>query len=378
MSHETDGRIFLFVLCLIALVIVWEHNIKLVSSSVFALALGMLVSFIWNSTTSAAFDFAPELFLYLLLPPILLNSAFKFKIASLRQNWLSSVTFATVGTFLSMLWIAWGLVVWSDVTPGVALIFASILAPTDTVATLALTRSVETDDKYIFEVLENESLMNDALSVVLVRLFTAMDDANRNLDKWVPFEIISLSLLCTLLAIMFGTGVAWLVNRFKMKDLTSHYLMALFVYTTCECLQVSGILGLFAYGAMVKPPPDFVKSVASFSTIIEAYVYLMLGLAFHTYNFESFGTSLMIFLACLVGRVLVVFLLGGCLKGLGRHKWTVKSLLFFSMCGVRGAISYALCLSLDSVFAKSTTFVVIVCSVFVFGTLQKCLFNMLL
>lgn len=378
MSHEADGRIFLFVLCLIALVVVWEHNIKLVSSSVFALALGMMVSFIWNSTTSSAFDFAPELFLYLLLPPILLNSAFKFKIASLRQNWLSSVTFATVGTFLSMLWIAWGLLVWSDVTPGVALIFASILAPTDTVATLALTRSVDTDDKYIFQVLENESLMNDALSVVLVRLFTAMDDADRNMDKWVPLEIILLSLLCTCFAILFGVGVAWLVNRCKMKDLTSHYLLALFVYTTCECVQVSGILGLFAYGAMVKPPAEFVKSVASLSTIIEAYVYLMLGLALHTYNFESFGTSVLIFIACLVGRVLVVFLLGGCLRGMGRYKWTVKSLLFFSMCGVRGAISYALCLSLDSVFAKSTTFVVIACSVLVFGTLQKCLFTMLL
>lgn len=378
MSHEADGRIFLFVLCLIALVIVWEHKIKLVSSSVFALALGMIVSFIWNSTTSSAFDFAPELFLYLLLPPILLNSAFKFKVESLRHNWLSSVTFAVVGTFLSMLWIAWGLLVWSDVTPGVALIFASILAPTDTVATLALTRSVETDDKYIFEVLENESLMNDALSVVLVRLFIAMDNANRNLDKWVPFEIVSLSLLTTLFAVVFGVGVAWLVNRFEMKLLTSHYLLALFVYTTCECLQVSGILGLFAYGAMVRPSSDFVNSVASLSTIIEAYVYLMLGLAFHTYNFDSFGTSLLIFIACLVGRVLAVFLLGGCLKGLGRHKWTVKTLLFFSMCGVRGAISYALCLSMDSMFAKSTTFVVIACSVFVFGTLQKCMFTMLL
>ena len=378
MSHEADGRIFLFVLCLIALVIVWEHNIKLVSSSVFALALGMIVSFIWNSTTSSAFDFAPELFLYLLLPPILLNSAFKFKITSLRHNWLSSVTFATIGTFLSMLWIAWGLLVWSDVTPGVALIFASILAPTDTVATLALTRSVETDDKYVFEVLENESLMNDALSVVLVRLFTAMDDANRNMDKWVPFEIISLSLLCTLLAIMFGVGVAWMVNRFKMKDLTSHYLLALFVYTSCECLQVSGILGLFAYGAMVKPPPEFVKSVKSISSIIEAYVYLMLGLALHTYNFKDFGTSLLVFVSCVVGRVLVVFVLGGCLHKLGRPKWTVKSLLFFSMCGVRGAISYALCMSLKNEFAKSTTFVVIVCSVFVFGTLQKCMYTMLL
>ena len=154
--------------------------------------------------------------------------------------------------------------------------------------------------------------------------------------------------------------------------------MALFVYTTCECLQVSGILGLFAYGAVVKPPPEFVKSVTSLSTIIEAYVYLMLGLALHTYNFKDFGTSVLIFIACLVGRVLAVFLLGGCLKALGRHKWTVKTLLFFSMCGVRGAISYALCLSLDNVFAKSTTFVVIVCSVFVFGTLQKCMYTMLL
>ena len=368
----------LFVLCLIALVILWEHHIKLVSSSVFALALGMAVSLIWNTATSSAFDFAPEIFLYLLLPPILLNSAFKFNIESIRHNWLSSVTFATVGTLLSMLWIAWGLLVWSDVTPGVALVLASILAPTDTVATLSLTRSVDTDDKYIFEVLENESLMNDALSVVLVRLFTTMNDAHRKMDQWVPFEIVLLSLLCTCLAIVFGAGMGCLVNFCKLKDLTGHYLTALCVYTTCECVQVSGILGLFAYGAVVDAPRDFIKSVASLSVIIEAYVYLMLGLALHTYNIDFLGVSVLIFIACVVGRVLAVFVLGSCLHGLGRRQWTVKTLLFFSMCGVRGAISYALCMSLDSVFAKSTTFVVIVCSVFVFGTLQRCMFTMLL
>ena len=59
-------------------------------------------------------------------------------------------------------------------------------------------------------------------------------------------------------------------------------------------------------------------------------------------------------------------------------KWHVRSLLFFSMCGVRGAISYALCMSMDSGFMKSTTFLVIVCTTFLFGTLQKCLFRMLL
>jgi NhaP-type Na+/H+ or K+/H+ antiporter len=93
------------------------------------------------------------------------------------------------------------------------------------------------------------------------------------------------------------------------------------------------------------------------------------------------SVSLLILVSCIVSRVLVVFSLGGCLRCCGRKQWTVSSLLFFSMCGIRGAISFALCMGLRSEwrdFIQSTAFVVIVSTIVSMGTLQKCMQGLLL
>ena len=378
-----DSRVFVFILILISIILIWEHYIKLIPSSVFAVVLGMFVSIIWKANMNSTLDFAPEIFLYLMLPPILLNSALSFKMTSLKKNWLSSLMHASFGTLFALVWIAIGIYIWTYGTSvGMnftsALLFASILAPTDTVATISMTRSIETSDKYILEVLENESVLNDALSVVFVRLFHAMVEADRTMDHWVPLEIVGFSLLSLVIAIGLAWVTAWFINRHAVKNTSVHYLISLLIYGICESLDVSGILGLFVYGSLVEPPGEMRNFISSISTIIEAYVYLMLGLALHSYDTTLFGISLLVFVACIVGRVLAVFMLGFILRLCGRSKWTMRSMLFFSMCGVRGAISYALCMKFDSVFMRSTTFVVIIGSILIFGSLQKCMFRMLL
>ena len=386
MSHETDGLILVFVLLLISLIFLWERHVKSVSSSVFAVVLGMVVSTLWKSYSPMPLRFASELFLYLLLPPMLLNSALSFHIKTLRTNWVGSLSHACLGTTFALFWIAWGNLVWTygtsvQMSVVESLMFAAVLAPTDTVATMAMTRSLEScslEGKYLLQVLENESIMNDALSVVFVRLFQTMVLADRAVDRWLPFEVIGWSIFSAIAAVSVGFLLAKLMIKFNVVTLTSHYMMSLFVYAICECAGISGILSIFAYGSISKPPQAFVESVSSLSSIIEAYVYLMLGLAVHTYDTSMFGLSLLIFMSCVVGRILAVFCLGGCLRLSGRHQWNVRSMLLFSMCGVRGAISYALCQTLDSDFMKSTTFVVIMGTILIFGTLQKCMFKMLL
>jgi len=383
MSHETDGRTFVFMLVLISMIILWENKVKSISSSVFALALGMAVSLAWRTATETSFDFAPEIFLFLLLPPMLLNSSFSFEVDSLRKNWMGSLTFAFFGTLFSMIWIACGLLVWGrgtsvEMSVVQAFLFASVLAPTDTVATMSLTRSLDIRDKYIFKVLENESVVNDALAIVLVRLFSSMEKTDRSMDRWIPVEVMFWSVLSTFFSAALGGTAARLLNKYGPTTMTMHYMSALLIYGACEGLQLSGVLGLFVYGSIVEAPDAFRESVSSISAIVEAYVYLMLGLALHTYEWSWLWVSLLTFVSCVVGRVLMTFIIGSCLRACGREQWTPKSMLFFSMCGVRGAISYALSMSLHNSFIKSTTFVVIVCTIFVFGTLQRCLLRMLL
>ena len=142
MEHAAQEMVVLLILLLF--VIVWDtiENVRWIPSSVIAVILGMVVA-LWSGSKDTPFMFAPDLFLYLMLPIILLNSSFKFRPESLRRTWLSSMIFAWAGTLFTIMLIAWGVLTWTSMfnmrmTFVDSLLLASLLAPTDTVATIML------------------------------------------------------------------------------------------------------------------------------------------------------------------------------------------------------------------------------------------------
>ena len=378
MEHEVIGLDIVVVLLLILIIISWNRVpiVNCVPSSVVAVCLGLFISS-WSSNTP--FEFAPELFLYLMLPSILFSSSFKFRPESLKRTWLSSMVFAWIGTLLAIIMIAWGIVVWGsfmDMNISVidALMIGSILAPTDTVATIALSKTL--DDTFIAEVIENEAVMNDAIAVVLVRLFANMSLEHQELNRWIPMRAVGVSMLFMVAACWLGLGCSYVVRRLQINSTHLHLICALLVYSICEYVGISGIVGLFSYGSTLNAPKQVKETVESFAVIIESYVYLTLGFALKQYDTRYLGISLLILVSCVAGRCLVVFILGGCLKLSGETHWTVRSLLYVSLCGVRGAISFAICMGLRSQWSeliRSTTFVVVIFTIVFMGSLQKCM-----
>ena len=386
--HSLLGAEVVTMLGLISIVIGWSKikKLKCVPSSVVAVCLGLITAILMPS--SHDMHFISEIFLYLLLPPILLNSALQFRFESLKRTWLASLLYAWVGTLCSILLIAWGIMVWTSNTTIQftfvdALLMASFLAPTDTVATISLASNIDLEDTYFPEVLENESVMNDAISVVLVRLFSRMVVQHESLDRWVPMEAIGFTILNASAAAIIGFTGGYFINKFKIVQMTFHLVSALFIYSFCESVGLSGIVALFTYGSMIRKiaSNEMKSTVSSLSEIVEAYVYVMLGLAWQDYNTAHWGISFLILISCVIARVIVVFVLGFCLRQCGRKQWTMRTLLFFSMCGVRGAISFALCMSMKSEytsFVRSTTFMVIVSTIIIMGSLQRCMHIILL
>ena len=366
---------FVYLLVLITLVVLWgkckiSHSIP---SSVFAVLMGMLVSLIWKDIP---FHFAPEFFMYMLLPPILLQSAFEFNLKSLRQTWLPSLVFAIPGTLLSVVVIAGGVYVWTDETDLITiLIFAAILAPTDTVATLALRNRLQYKG-VVLDILENESVMNDAISVALVHILVKVKkDADSISSGWLFSEIVLFSLFNLSISGLIGISASYLMNKLEV-DISLHYLISLLLYGACESVGISGIVTLFVYGSVVQTPTEFQKTVGAISSIMEAYVYLMLGFALPTFEFSLL--SLFVLATVLMSRIVIVFFLGTLLHLCGYQQLPVPKLLFFSLCGVRGAISYALCLEVGTPFQKSTTFVVVMSTIICMSSLQGCMHHILL
>ena len=94
--HSLLGAEVVTMLGLISIVIGWSKIKKLncVPSSVVAVCLGLITAM--TIPGSRDMHFISEIFLYLLLPPILLNSALQFRIESLKRTWLSSFLYALV------------------------------------------------------------------------------------------------------------------------------------------------------------------------------------------------------------------------------------------------------------------------------------------
>jgi len=378
MLHSYVGKEIVVILILMSFVILWERYVTSIPSSAFAVVLGMFVSIFFGGMDDSSLRFTSELFLYLLLPPIIFHSSLNFKLETLRTTWLSSLTFAWLGTFLAVCLIAWGICVWCglyhhDILMVESLILASILAPTDTVSTISMSKNLKMKDRYILDVLENESVMNDAMSVVLFHLFSKIS----SLDSWVPIEVIGFSILYSCIAVGLGLCSAKAMKYVNVDVVPVHYIVALLIYAICEWTGLSGILCLFSYGSYCRVPDEVRHTMKSVSALFESYVYLMLGLELQSYDTSLFGLSFLILTSCIVARVVSVFILGGCLRACGRDKWTPRSLMFFSMCGVRGAISYALTSS-QSQFMRGTTFVVIISTILSMGIFQKCMYKILL
>ena len=386
MKHDRIGKEFVLLLIMISIVITFPKIkcMRWLPPAVFAVLLGMFVSVIAGQSVI----FETEIFLYLGLPPILFHSALKFKYGSLRRTWISSVTFSWCITLMSVVLIAWGILVWTRDTSNAmslteALLLASVLAPTDTEATLSLTHNlaenvISLDSRLVLDVLENESVMNDAISIVLVHLWVTALDTHKQLDRWIPMEVVSLSILYSVAAVIVGYISAMVMNKIHIQDMTLHYLAALMVYATCECVDISGILGIFVYGSILNCPKEVENAVGSLALMIESAVYLFLGLSLYSYNPTFIGTSFLILLSCISARVIVVFIVGSLLRCCGHKYWSFRSLLFFSMCGVRGAISFALSQNLNQKFSMETTFVVIITTMLILGSLQKCMYTLLL
>jgi len=386
MKHDRIGKEFVLLLLMISIVITFPKIkcMRWLPPAVFAVLLGMFVSVMAGQSVI----FETEIFLYLGLPPILFHSALKFKYDSLRRTWLSSVTFSWCITLMSVVLIAWGILVWTRDTPNAmslteALLLASVLAPTDTVATLSLTHNlaenvISQDSRLVLDVLENESVMNDAISIVLVHLWATALDTHKQLDRWIPMEVVILSILYSVAAAIVGYISAMVMNKIRIQDMSLHYLVALMVYATCECVDISGILGIFVYGSILNCPKEVENAVGSLALMIESAVYLFLGLSLYSYNPKFIGASFLILLSCISARVIVVFMVGSLLRCCGHKYWSFRTLLFFSMCGVRGAISFALSQNLNQKFSMETTFVVIIATMLILGSLQKCMYTLLL
>jgi monovalent cation/hydrogen antiporter len=232
----------------------------------------------------------PQLVLALFLPPLLQASAYRTDWPAFRSNLRPILLLAVGAVLFTALVVA---AVAKLLVPGLpwaaAVALGAIVAPPDAVAATSVLKDFRIP-KRIVTVLEGESLLNDASSLVLYRFAVAATMAGT-----VSFGEASLSFV---LAAVGGAVVGWVVGRAAMwifarledtlLDILVTFLAGFAAYIAAEHLHVSGVLAAVACGlvlgrqqhaaftAQTRLESGAVWSFVEF--VLTALVFILIGL----------------------------------------------------------------------------------------------------
>src|SRR6185437_2610188 len=200
-------------------------------------------------------DLSPDLIFLVVLPPLLYSSAWTTSWRDFRSNLvsISLLAFGLVGfTVAGVAVVAPGVFSGFDWRLGVVL--GAIVAPTDAIAATSIARRVGLPAR-IVDILEGESLINDATGLLALEFAIAMV-----VHKRVPTISGSVLMLVWLTAggIALGLAVGWIVDRVERRiddapiEITLSILVPYAVYLAANAVHASGVLAVVACGLFLS------------------------------------------------------------------------------------------------------------------------------
>ncbi|KAM9353249.1 Na(+)/H(+) exchanger beta [Symphorus nematophorus] len=310
-----------------------------------------------------------RLFFLCLLPPIILDAGYFLPIRPFMENLGTILIFAVVGTLWNAFFIGGLLYAVCQIQPSSpsilhsiellpCLLFGSIISAVDPVAVLAVFEEIHINE-LLHILVFGESLLNDAVTVVLYHLFEEFAGAGTVTVMDCFLGIISFLVVAlggVLVGAIYGILAAF-TSRF-----TSHtrvieplfvFVYSYMAYLSAEMFHLSGIMALIACGAVMRPYVEANISHKSHTTIkyflkmwssvSETLIFIFLGVATvdgdHHWNWTFVTVTVIL---CLVARVIGVVGLTFVINKFRIVKLTTKDQFIIAYGGLRGAIAFSL------------------------------------
>lgn len=188
--------IIILIIYTITTPILTKLHFHYIHQSGICMLLGLIIGFVAQYTHpgqnfAASFSFDDELFFNFVLTPIIFAAGYNLKKKSIFRYLFYIVTFGILGTL-----VAFGTIVLftylfnyigafnTQLSMKEILLFASVIAATDTVA--ALTFINDEEQPKLFAVLFGEGVLNDAVCIVLYRIIKSSSfDSGDDFNGWV-------------------------------------------------------------------------------------------------------------------------------------------------------------------------------------------------
>ncbi|XP_062841328.1 sodium/hydrogen exchanger 1 [Trichomycterus rosablanca] len=307
-----------------------------------------------------------ELFFLCLLPPIILDAGYFLPIRPFIENLGTILMFAVVGTLWNSFFIG-GLLFGvcqiqgtnlQTVTLLPCLLFGAVISAVDPVAVLAVFEEIHINE-LLHILVFGESLLNDAVTVVLYHLFEEYASVGSVTVADIFLGIVSF-LVVSLGGVMVG-AIYGILSAFTSR-FTSHtrvieplfvFVYSYLAYLSAEVFHLSGIMALIACGAVTRPYVEANISHKSHTTIkyflkmwssvSETLIFIFLGVSTvagkHKWDWTFVTVTVIL---CMVARVLGVIGLTFVINKFRIVKLTTKDQFIIAYGGLRGAIAFSL------------------------------------
>jgi CPA1 family monovalent cation:H+ antiporter len=323
----------------------------------------------------------PETALALFIAPALLNAAYDFPVGAVRRLWRPLFALAVVAVLLTAGTVTWIGMAWAGLPFYAALALGAVVAPPDAAAATAITGSVAMPRRSI-AVLKGESLLNDAMALLLFGLALSMQK-NGGVDGGI---LVGLGIAAPG-GLLLGILLAWLyarVARFVSNTLGGtllEFVMAFGVWIVAERIHLSPVLCLVAFAMSIarsagphRAPRMRVHSFAVWDSVVfllNVLAFLLMGLQARMIvggmTPERFAAA-MAFAGIVVAAVILVRLFWvlvynrlathwRSLAGDGRPA-DLRHGLLVGWCGMRGLVTLATAFALPGNFPQRDLIVV--------------------
>jgi len=230
-----------------------------------------------------------EIILTVVLPPLLYSAALDVSWQSFRTS-IKQIrrlgVFLVIVTALVVGVVAYFLI--PDMTLPAAILLGAIVAPPDAVSAAAIGRKLGLPRR-VMTVLSGESLINDAASLTLVRVFTLII-AGTSLTIWQDLGIFALAIgVGLIVGGVLGVLVHWI--RMRINDPVVETIMSILLpfvaYITAEHLSGSGVIAVVTAGLYIgynSPKEGYATRLqerplwTSIDVILEGFVFALIGL----------------------------------------------------------------------------------------------------
>lgn len=328
MEHDTGLIVFAFAVLTMMAAVIYLISKKLPQLS-FAFLL-FIVGLFLGTLDIPIFEsirLTPEVVLFIYLPLLLFESALHFDFQEFRRVLTPAFLLATLGLVIASLFVAIPLHLVFGLPIEQTLLFGFIIASTDPIAVLSIFKFLGVPNKLRLLV-DGESFMNDATSVIAYRLMLGILAAGTGTDLSVHFlgEQLIEFVYVMVAGIALGVFLGWISSEIisfisdeATIEISITLVLPILVFLTSEeLLHASGIMAVLAagltlgnYGRLKISPGThhFLQQTwQQISFLVVAIVFVLIGYEIE-FGFIQENVSLVIFTVSvlLLGRIVGVY-----------------------------------------------------------------------